>query len=566
MNKIKIPSDLKLQLHNFLTMQMYRCQSHLNERKLKELMKINFKWLEQFCILHYQSRIQRAKELTSPQVDKATLLANEYIGTKNHDFFVTCVDGRNIPTIMFSKPPHVGGVIRTPAANVNGFFEGQGKKSVFVDKQAYIVQRIISLLRKKTGDTIYYGLDSHLGCAARAQLDTTEGGKQHDKGLRSDVLSKMVTARGILQLRQNLINDGEKVAKIVPIFFSYDPQTGGVISGLEIHINHEIVAKEGYTDQVLNILSSQDKVVRTLDLLKNETVTSLLKKYIFPGQADFRMSYQKSLLANWLSIIHLYQQGKGTLFKIIFNKLIKAYTVSGWEVGTSDIFWEKKIAESTLKQKAKFLLKNLVTRFSISGTSTKWPFNTHQEEMTVITEGGYGPFPKLDSFSIFSHDLENLISNTKLTIDLIRNFRYNDKIKNPVERDTFSRDEFFSAPVLISNKHILRDFQEKSWQAIKNLKSDNHFAFIDWNSAVTLNLNKLDIEKYILKITREKIIHINFSDVLDFVDGIYMLFNRVRIMMKDKLFRQMIINGEIVVLNTLVDRNRMPRYIIPFVI
>jgi len=135
-----------------------------------------------------------------------------------------------------------------------------------------------------------------------------------------------------------------------------------------------------------------------------------------------------------------------------------------------------------------------------------------------------------------------------------------------VERDTFSRDEFFSAPVLISNKHILRDFQEKSWQAIKNLKSDNHFAFIDWNSAVTLNWNKLDIEKYILKITREKIIHINFSDVLDFVDGIYMLFNRVRIMMKDKLFRQMIINGEIVVLNTLVDRNRMPRYIIPFVI
>jgi hypothetical protein len=66
----------------------------------------------------------RASDLDMPEVIKAQQLAWRFIGAGNHDFFVTCVDGRNMPLIMFSKPPHVGGVLIAPAGAVTGFMEG----------------------------------------------------------------------------------------------------------------------------------------------------------------------------------------------------------------------------------------------------------------------------------------------------------------------------------------------------------------------------------------------------------------------------------------------------------
>ena len=105
-----------------------------------------------------------------------------------------------------------------------------------------------------------------------------------------------------------------------------------------------------------------------------------------PGTADFRNDYPRSLLSNWRATIKLYDQGNGEIFLLILEKLKYIYS-------------KNSISETILKQKAKFLLKNLVTRFSIAGTSDKWPYANHQEEMIVITDGGYAPFPALDAFS-----------------------------------------------------------------------------------------------------------------------------------------------------------------------
>ena len=554
---IKLPAELKLQLYNFLIFQMNRCLTRYEDKKLKENVRQNFRWIKKFSELHYLSRIQRAKELTSPEVAETQKLAKNYIGKNNHDYFVTCVDGRNMPTVMFSKPPHVGGVLRTPAGTVNGFMEGQKKDKVFIDKKSYVVQQIISLLRKKTGDTIYYGLDSHLGCAARGQIHSTEGGQQKDGGTRSDILSKITTAKGILQLRNELWKAGEKVAEIVPIFFSFDPLTGGVISGLEMHVNQEEVARKGYTAQVIDDLVKKGKILRIVDILKNDKIVNLLNKEVVPGEADFRNQYQKYLLKNWQTIIKLYNNGRGEIFTYILDKLTRAYLSSGWK---------KNISDKTLKQKAKFLLKNLVTRYSIAGAGKKWPYNLHQEEMIVITEGGYAPFPALDAFAVFSQDLEGLTGNIKITIDLILDFRVAGKIKNPVEAVSFSKENFSSAPILVSNKSIFRNFQEKSWGSIKSLQLDNMFSHIDWDDPETLNWDKTAIQKFIFNTVKEKAVLIEFDDALRFIDGIYELFNRMRLMMSDKSFRRMIIHGNIVILNTLVDQNRMPKYIVPFAV
>lgn len=550
---IKIPTNLQTQLDNFLIQQEAHCTTHYNDPQLIKTIKANFEWLKKFAELHYQSRIKRAQDLDSPEVALAQKLAREYIGKNNHDFFVTCVDGRNMPAVMFSKPPHVGGVLRSPAGIVNGFMEGQKKDTVIIDYDSYVVKQITNLLQEKPGDTIFYGLDSHLGCAARTQIHGTEGGQQVDGGVRADILNKMMTARGIIQLREKLVSGGEQVAQIIPIFFSFDPATGGVISGLELHTQEKEVAEKGYTTEVLDRLAKEGKIVRTIDLFNDKKTALLLQKYIKARSADFRNNYPKSLHANWAAITEIYDNGKGELFITILNKLTVAYKGSA-------------VPSPILKQKAKFLLKNLVTRYSIAGDDKKWPYDSHSEEMVVITDGGYAPFPDLDAFAVFSHDLGGLLYNIKLTIDLIRMFRRSGKIGDPIASSTFTQDNFSSAPVFIINKSVFRGFQESSWKAVEALQLDSLFMNINWDDLEVLNWRKSDIQKFIFKAVSHKNVVIEFDDALRFIDGIYELFERMRTMMKDKHFRQMILHGNIIIFNTLVDHNRMPRYIVPFVI
>jgi len=547
-----VPSHLEKQLENFIALQLDACLSRFDDIKLQKMMKSYFSWLKKFSTLYFQTRIQRAQELNSPEVTLAKELAKEYIGNKNHDFFVTCVDGRNMPTIMFSKPPQVGGTLRTPAGVVNGFMEGQKSETVFIDTDSYVVLQIMTLLREKAGDTIYYGLDSHLGCAARAFIHSTEGGKQTDGGVRADIVNKMTTAKGIVQLQKKMKEQWKYVAEIVPIFFSYDPSSGGVISGLEIHIDNKDVVNFGYTEDVLNKLASENKIIRTIDLIKKKEITTLLKDVIEPRGAEFRNNYPQSLLRSWQATTKLYENGNGKIFQILFDKLTHIY--SGYA-----------ISPITLKQKTKFLLKNLVTRYSIAGSDDVWPYASHQEELIVITDGGYAPFPALDAFAVFPRD-PFLLMNIKLTIDLIRTHRKLGRLKDPVKNSTFSQDEFFSSPVFISNKCILRNFNEKSWENLKKMNIDLYFSEIEWDNQNVLNWRKSDIQKFLFEATKQKNVEINFSDTIKLIDCIYELFDRMRQMMKDKNFRQMILHGNIVVFNTLVDQNRMPRYIVPFVV
>lgn len=548
-----ISENLENQLHNVLLHQMQRCVNNQDDPELKKGIKAHFQWLNKFVKLYVNSRASRAHDLESKEIMRAQQLANEYIGKGNHDFFVTCVDGRNMPTVMFSKPPHVGGVLRSPAGIVNGFMEGQKKDTVLIDYDSYVVKQIITLLREKPGDTIFYGLDSHLGCAARTQIHATEGGQQVDGGVRADIISKMMIARGIIQLHDELAAKGEELANIIPIFFSFDPTTGGVISGLELHVYDPEVAEKGFTSEVLDRLAREGKIVRTIDMINDPKIASMLKKHSDASSADFKNNYPQSLLANWIATTDIYNDGKGELFTIILNRLSHAYKTS-------------KLPAVTVKQKAKFLLKNLVTRYSIAGTEKKWPYDSHQEEMIVITDGGYAPFSDLGAFAVFSYDLGGLIYNLKLTVDLLRSFRCSGKIKDPIKDSVFSKENFSSAPVFIVNKSIMRGFQPQSWSAVHSLHLDSLFSYIDWDDLAVLNWKKSDLHKFIFKAVAKTSIMIEFDDALRFIDGVYELFDRMRIMMKDKHFRQMILHGNIVVLNILVDHNRMPRYIVPFVV
>ncbi len=557
-----IPTKLTNQIDSFIEKQADKCRSRMSGEILSQQNHKNFNWLKMFAYKHYESRIIRANDLKSKEVRMSQELARKYIGDKCHDFFATCVDGRNMPSVMFSKPPHVGGVLRTPAGIVGGFLMGQKPSDIYISSDSFVVHKISNLLREKSGDTIYYGLDSHIGCAARGQIHDTEGGNQIDGGVRSDIANKMMTARGILKLRELLSKKGESVANIIPTFFSFDPKNGGVLMGLEAHVDRPEISKDGFTNENIENLAQSGLIVRSLDIIQDKQVVALLESQIPPASADFRNNYAKSLLSNWKAITTLYDEGRGELFANILGKLKTAYLSSGWKIGNVNDFDKKEMSESLLTQKSKFILKNLVTRFSIAGTSDKWPYNEHCEELIVITDGGYAPFPLLDAFAVFSKDLNALVMNTKITIDLIRSFRRLGKITNPISDLVLDQHDFTSAPIFISNKAIAKQISEESWKELQEIDWATIFADLDWDNEVVLKYRKSDIAKLILSLVDSRDTKIEMSGTLRFLDAIYELFDRMRIMMLDKQFRQMIMTGRIVIFNTVVDRNRLPRIII----
>ena len=206
-----------------------------------------------------------------------------------------------------------------------------------------------------------------------------------------------------------------------------------------------------------------------------------------------------------------------------------------------------------------------MTRYSIAGVEEHWPYDSHQEEMVVITDGGYAPFSAIDAFAVFSRDLNALLPNTKLTIDLIRNSRRVEKIRDTVQKSNLTLDEFIAAPVFVSNKTILKGIREESWKVFRMLDLDKIFSTISWDDMNVLQWKRSQLLAIVHNASAENSRKVEIHDVISFVDGLYELFDRMRIMMKDKYFRQMILHGNIVVFHIMVDENRRPRYLIKLV-
>lgn len=558
----KFNKQINLQINSFIENQRNKCVERTNNSSSRNRVIDNFLWLKYFAYDYFESRIARALDLDTIQIKEVQQMSKNFNDVNTQEIFATCVDGRTIPAIMFSKPPHVERVLRTPAGTVNGFMLGVSKNNVFINKNSFIVQEITSYLINKPKYRIFYNLDSHIGCAARNQIHETEGNNQIDSGLRSDVMNKIMTARGLLQLREHYKILNQKVAEIIPTFFSYDPRNGGVILGLEMHISRKEISQEGYTDNNINELAGNGLILKSLDLLNDDRILNELKKVLIPSTADFKRNYPDTLLTNWKAITKLYEDGNGKTYKIIYKKLKSIYTKSKWRVSDKYSINEKTISKEVLEHGSKFILRNLVTRFSIAGNKDYWPFSEHSEELIVITDGGYAPFSSLDAFAVFSKDLNSLVANTKLTIDLLRTFRRNGKIFNHIKDITLSLNEFVAVPILISNKAILKTSDKESFDVLSKLNLNKTFTNIDWDNPQVLAWKKSDIANLILDLVSTNYDKLKISVSLRFVDAVYELFNRMRLFMKDKQFRQMIIKGNIVIFNTIVDDNRMPRVII----
>jgi hypothetical protein len=536
----------------------------LKVREIVDWTKHNFEWI-------VLSRIQRAHEVAGESVGKARELASKFHGSA-HSYLVTCMDGRNLPVVMMSQVPRLGGAIRTRAGEIYGFPDEPDGKA-HVNEKSFIAKAIRRLVGVSCheGEDVYWSLDSHLGCAAKGQSYSAEGGPAKDGGALDDVRRKMRIARGAQKYVEEMRLRGEKLANFVPQTFSYDPHDGSIWMGLEMNV--ENVNLDGFTHDNLEELRQQGDALNTWTFLEDQNVLTALKELNLP-EADFRGKFGETLLANWKAITALYDEGNGAVYQTIYKRIKAMYLHHGCRIsdkvsGGHLIYGGAKVIyQGAIENKAKVMLKNLVTRWSIArDLHHEWPFGEHGEQGVVITEGGFAPFPKVesdalpDTFSVFSGEETNQITeHLKLALKLVRAFREKGSIGDPMEQ--LEADGFRQAPIIVKNHGVVRELPEVVWESLGNVDYNQLFGSLNWNAdSEVYEWTKDEFSKRMQSVLGEASMKIN--DYAVFIDGAYALFDRFRKIISEPELRSMAIKGKIVLANMLVDENRMPRILLP---
>jgi len=512
-----------------------------------------------FTERYLASRYMRGNELDAPELIEARRLKEAFHGEKNHFFLVTCIDGRNIPTVMFTFVPHSGGgFIRTQAGDLASFEEQQNSDEVILDKNSDYYKRLLHILKEYKGGTIYYGLDSHVGCAARDGMSASDGGTSDDAGLYEDIMRKKKIAAELECVVNDLKAQGEDMATLIPDLFSYDPKKGTMMMGLKKYTD-QVDPASGFTPEVRTQLADEGKIVDTWHLLNDAEVVAELEAHV-THKANFRTNYAESVQKNWQSITDLYDDGHGKVFTILMDKLHKIYDEDGKP-------------EEELAHKAKLLLKNLVTRWSIARNDSKWEFDTHQERLIAISERAYGPFAgKVDHFLVSSVEgKDDILENIATANDLIRGFR---KTKAITDLPTDA--------LLIDNQALIKDLAlegvsddeiEATWTQLQDISLEA-FSQFDWDDARTNNLKRTDIDEMIYGIIERKeeearltgtTFSLEYRAGHQFVDAVWEVFARMRSLIRKPTIAHQLKEGRTIVMNTIHDGNGRPRIIVPLI-
>jgi hypothetical protein len=479
-----------------------------------------------------------------------------------------------MPAVMFSNVPHGMGFLKKAAGTLPFFeveYDENGNEVINILENTYIAQQIEALLVADPNRVIYYDMDSHLGCAARnATYQLCNRGAQ-DSGLAQDVGHKIGAFQALLVFREQLLKEGKKVSEIRPSLFSYDPHDGYIWGGFKCHLNDPRVVAEGFSEKVRNELLAEKKVFSTEEMMSDKKIKALLAKSV-KHTADFRTNYAESLHKNWVAITELYDNGEGELFGIILDRVSSAYTNSGWRIGEpgeADDLLGQVVSQDVLIHQAKKTLLNLVSRYSVAGAGHDWPFANHEEAFLVVHEGGYPPFDGPDAFGIFSHsDLPKIVEQIKLAQGLVRTLRKGDNYPKHVDMD-MTKEELEAAPVMVANKAVNRRISEEGWEAIEAIPQEKMEAFFGqfkWRrgAALTPDAMKNKIKKELLAGVK-----IDFDDGDEFINSISEIYERMHYITTataSEDLRDLVQQGSLVMMNLVLDGDRMPRVILPFIV
>lgn len=322
--------------------------------------------------------------------------------------------------------------------------------------------------------------------------------------------------------------------------------------GLKRYID-DVDPETGFTPAIREQLAREGKIIDTWSILQEPEVIAELETHA-PHQANFRLKYAESVAQNWQALTDLYDGGNGTIYRMLMQKLHAIYDEDGMD-------------EEVLDHKAKLLMKNIVTRWSIGRNQEKWKYDKHQERVIAITERAYGPFPgNIDHFLVSSFEGEGeVLENIRRASGLIRQFRREGGIPDDP-----------SDILLIDNqavvKHLIPNASsekiEAEWQKLQTVALDV-FSHINWDSEEVMAYRPPDVRAMWYQAVGAAQLtdgeDINPIATNNVNNAIWEIFDRMRSIMRNSTFGNHLKDGKTIVLNSVMDQNGRARMIIPLI-
>lgn len=409
------------------------------------------------------SRTKRASEISTSDYLKVidlliTPKENGGIFNSPDIFGIDCIDGRVLPVFVAGIIAKFGGMIRIPAGDLTEIKKKSG--STELTEGSNFAKRLNEAFKNRKTNKITQIFDSHLYCAAREKDENAHNRYPSDHGLYADVKRKKEMAGATVKYVEKQNNK----KTVSPIQLSFDPRTGYIYMGLETdksmkeaekHGNvffdesHESI-KRGENFNLLKEMATNGHILST-ELLSKDPNIKIILDQVMQTDLDWENHYARTAINFWGNIKKLQKTSLYTTLKI---KLAAVYADDIKNPNTS-------IGREEIEDRATIALANLFGTYCLTKGGTKpFPHEEHKEEIGVVSEGGYGPFPEIPSFAISIHDEENLPANAKLAYDII--------LSNRNKRNIKTRED---APVVIMVEHIVRTGpKDPIWKELSDIK------------------------------------------------------------------------------------------------
>jgi hypothetical protein len=353
-----------------------------------------------------------------------------------------------------------------------------------------------------------------------------------DHGLLADVSLKHEMGGAMVSYVRKVFS-GKKT--IIPIQLSMDPHNGTMFMGLGTETALKIgQAKGGYTEDVLESLIAEGKIIHTGNLLTHAKLQEIFANHEFP--IHLRTDYSNTAITLWKNIFKF----KEDALPVIREKLYKIYP---------HIKEDRKLLPE-LQTRALLLLANAYTVYLLRKTYKEYPFAQHTEEGVFISKGTNPPFA-VDMLGETTLDMNKLPSNLQLAVSIIRSNRKTQRITD--KTGTFTNiDKFVSAPVgLILKVRVLEHIDEKEWETIEKMN------WMDITKIPWETMSDMDFLRFLEN--KMPTMRISLANAINKLrERMAMLYNY------ENVTSPYLIDQDIIMLPTISDESRRLRLVIPF--
>jgi len=509
-----------------------------------------YEFLANFAQRYVMERYDRSLEVESEEVREAADIANKILPYPVYG--VMCIDGRCQPPLVAGMMAKYGGFMRLPAADMKEFVMGRDGHLVLLKKSNFAHQMDLTM---KKHDVKVELLDSHIACAARqAEEEASTGLVPEDKGLMADVERKKEIGIAL----QNYVNERHPGKKVIPMQFSFDVHNGYGYMGLEnddalkyAHENH------GYTPDVLDQLFVNGKIISTEKLVKLGEVNAAFKKWATAFELnatdakgdlnfDWANNYKGTAIGFWKAMNAM----KADLLPLVKDEILEIYP---------RLRGKEEDKQKEVEERAMFIMANAFSGYlnnlGENGQEGKgeYKYAAHDESCVVVTEREHGPFAGDNSFIVFSLDLKNMPHNVVFASGIVRSNRKDGRIKDNNYGAKKDLPDYIKAPVPVIVHEIIRDeISPKDWQMLEG---------VDWSDLEEVRWRDLSTQDFLDYLTK-KLPHMPLPLAL----GIDRLRQKMTFLYNpEKESAKHFIDGNLSAIPMVVDKNRCPHGIIPFV-